>query len=94
MKKVIVILVTTLGLCLGQPADAGIGFGIPLPVPFLVWTPSRHCSQEYHGNSKDESPTTAIPKSTTRQTRSAVTHTRSAGTAGAATGLSGLVTQK
>ena len=42
MKKILVALVAVLGFCVVPPAHAGIGFGIPLPFPFLVWTPSRH----------------------------------------------------
>ena len=51
MKKILVVLVAVLGFCVGQPAHAGIGFGIPLPFPFLVWTPSGHSGQGYHGSS-------------------------------------------
>jgi hypothetical protein len=42
MKKILVALVAVLGFCVVPPAHAGIRFGIPLPFPFLVWTPSRH----------------------------------------------------
>jgi hypothetical protein len=49
MKKILMALAMILGFCVGQPAHAGIGFGIPLPFPFLVWTPSSHCGQGYHG---------------------------------------------
>jgi hypothetical protein len=49
MKKILVALVAVFGFCVGQPAHAGIGFGIPLPFPFLVWTPSGHCGQGSHG---------------------------------------------
>jgi hypothetical protein len=42
MKKFLVALAIVLGFCVGEPAHAGIGFGIPLPFPFLVWTPSGH----------------------------------------------------
>jgi hypothetical protein len=38
MKKNLVAVVAVLGFCIGQPAQGGIGFGIPLPFPFLVWT--------------------------------------------------------
>lgn len=48
MKKILVALAMILEFCVGQPARAGIGFGIPLPFPFLVWTPSSHCGQGYH----------------------------------------------
>jgi hypothetical protein len=48
MKKILVALVAVLGLCVGEPVHAGIGFGIPLPFPFLVWTPRGHCGQGRH----------------------------------------------
>jgi hypothetical protein len=51
MKKTLVTLAAVLGLFAGQPAYAGIGFGIPLPFPFLVWTPSGHSSPGHHGGS-------------------------------------------
>jgi hypothetical protein len=50
MKKILVALVIVLGFCVGEPAHAGIRFGIPLPVPFLVWTPSSHCGRGHHGS--------------------------------------------
>jgi hypothetical protein len=50
MKKILVALVAVLGFCVVSPAHAGIGFGIPLPFPFLVWTPSSHCGQGHHGS--------------------------------------------
>jgi hypothetical protein len=45
MKKILVFLAVILAFCVNQPLYAGIGFGIPLPFPFLVWTPSDHCSK-------------------------------------------------
>jgi hypothetical protein len=48
MKKILSLAVI-LGFCVNQPAYAGIGFGIPLPFPFLVWTPSDHCGKGNHG---------------------------------------------
>jgi hypothetical protein len=45
MKKLLAILMATLAFFAGPPAQAGIGFGIPLPFPFLVWTPSGHYDQ-------------------------------------------------
>jgi hypothetical protein len=50
MKKILVALVAVLGFSVVPPAHAGIGFGIPLPFPFLVWTPSSHCDQGHHGS--------------------------------------------
>ena len=50
MKKFLVALAIVLGFCVGEPVHAGIGFGIPLPFPFLVWTPSSHCGQGHHGS--------------------------------------------
>jgi hypothetical protein len=50
MKKSLVALVAVLGFCVGEPVHAGIGFGIPLPFPFLVWTPRGHCGQGRHGS--------------------------------------------
>ena len=50
MKKILMALTIVLGFCVGEPAKAGIGFGIPLPFPFLVWTPSNHCDQGHHGS--------------------------------------------
>jgi hypothetical protein len=50
MKQILVALTIILGFCVGEPANAGIGFGIPLPFPFLVWTPSSHCGQGHHGS--------------------------------------------
>ena len=50
MKKILVALAMVLGFCVGEPARAEIGFGIPLPFPFLVWTPSSHCGQGHHGS--------------------------------------------
>jgi hypothetical protein len=50
MKKFLVALAIVLGFCVDEPAHAGIGFGIPLPFPFLVWTPSSHCGQGHHGS--------------------------------------------
>jgi hypothetical protein len=77
MKKILVAL-AALAFCGGQPAQAGIGFGIPLPFPFLVWTPSSHCGQGScvpRGHER-----TAVPKS-------AQTHSRTPSTAKAITGL-------
>jgi hypothetical protein len=67
MKKILVALTTVLAFCVGQPASAGIGFGIPLPIPFLVWTPSNHCGQGSGGSCRPRSQgqTTAVPKSIT-----------------------------
>jgi hypothetical protein len=48
MKKILVLLAVILGSCVNQPLYAGIGFGIPLPFPFLVWTPSDHCGKGNH----------------------------------------------
>jgi hypothetical protein len=50
MKKILMALTIILGFCVGEPAKAGIGFGIPLPFPFLVWTPSNHCGKGHHGS--------------------------------------------
>jgi hypothetical protein len=50
MRKILVAFAVVLAFCSGQPAKAGVGFGIPLPFPFLVWTPSRHCGQKSHGS--------------------------------------------
>jgi hypothetical protein len=50
VKKILVALAVVLGFCVGEPVDAGISFGIPLPFPFLVWTPSGHCGQGNHGS--------------------------------------------
>jgi hypothetical protein len=77
MKKMLVAL-AALAFCGGQPAQAGIGFGIPLPFPFLVWTPSSHCGQGScvpRGHER-----TAVPKS-------AQTHSRTPSTAKANIGL-------
>jgi hypothetical protein len=49
-EKILLALAAALGLCVGQPAHAGVGFGIPLPFPFLVWTPSGHCGHGNHGS--------------------------------------------
>src|ERR1700674_448166 len=78
MKKILVALVAVFGFCVGQPAHAGIGFGIPLPFPFLVWTPSSHCGQGScvpRGHER-----TAVPKS-------AQSHSRTPSTAKANIGL-------
>jgi hypothetical protein len=50
MKKILVALAVVVGFCVTQPAYAGIGFGIPLPFPFLVWTPSDRGGKGNHGN--------------------------------------------
>ena len=65
MKKVLLALAAVLGFSVAQPAHAGIGFGIPLPFPFLVWTSSSHCGQGYHGNCspRNQGATTETPKS-------------------------------
>src|ERR1700722_19260913 len=49
MKKILMSVAIVLGFCVGQPVYAGIGFGIPLPFPFLVWTPSGHCDKGNQG---------------------------------------------
>jgi hypothetical protein len=54
MRKVLAALAVVLMFCNGQPAKAGIGFGIPLPFPFLVWTPSGHCGQGSHGGCRPQ----------------------------------------
>jgi hypothetical protein len=78
MKKILVAL-AALAFYGGQSAQAGIGFGIPLPFPFLVWTPASHCGQ---GSCVPRGPErTAVPKS-------AQTHSRTPSTAKANTGLS------
>jgi hypothetical protein len=86
MKKIFMALAAVLALGIGQPAHAGVGFGIPLPFPFLVWTPSGHCGQGYHGSCvpKGQDRTTTIPKSPTVNLRAATEHTRPASTAKAA----------
>jgi hypothetical protein len=70
MRKILVPLVAVLGFCVVPSAHAGIGFGIPLPFPFLVWTPSSQRSKGSCGP-RDQDRTTAIPKS-------AITHMRAA----------------
>jgi hypothetical protein len=50
MKKTLLTLVAVLGFCVGQSAQAQVSFGIPLPFPFLVWTPSGYSGQGYYGN--------------------------------------------
>ena len=50
MKKILVALVAVLGFWVVPSAHAGIGFGIPLPFPFLVWTHSGHCGQGHRGS--------------------------------------------
>jgi hypothetical protein len=67
MKKIVVALAAFMWFCVGQPAHAGVGFGIPLPFPFLVWTPAGHCSQGYHGSCspRGQDRTAAIPKAAT-----------------------------
>jgi hypothetical protein len=86
MKKNLVALVTVLGFCVGQPAHGGIGFGIPLPFPFLVWTPSGHCGQGSHGSCRPtgQDRTSAIPAP------GIIAHIRAASAAKAAIGLSGV----
>jgi hypothetical protein len=71
MRKVLMALTVVLALCYGQPAKAGIGFGIPLPFPFLVWTPSGHCGQGSHGSCRprDQDHPGAIPKAATTHAR-------------------------
>jgi hypothetical protein len=70
MKKVLVALTVVLGFCGGQPAKAGVGFGIPLPFPFLVWTPSGHCGQGSHGSCpQGQDHPGAIPKAATSHAR-------------------------
>jgi hypothetical protein len=75
MKKILVALTAVLGFCVAQPAHAGVGFGVPLPFPFLVWTPSGHCGQGHHGSCspKSQGRTTANPKSATTRIRAQVT---------------------
>jgi hypothetical protein len=91
MKKNLVALMAVLGFCVGQPAHGGIGFGIPLPFPFLVWTPSGHCGQGPHGScgptGRDR--TSAIPAPGMAHIQ-ATTQTRPASAAKAAIGLSGV----
>ena len=79
MKKTLLTLVAVLGFCVGQSAQAQVTFGIPLPFPFLVWTPSDHggqgsCSPRGHECTK------ALSKS-------AETHVRTPSTAKAGIGV-------
>ena len=78
MKKILVFLATVWLFCTGQPAQAGVRFGIPLPFPFLVWTPSSHCGQGNHGSCapQGQDRTTAIPKSAVTHPRAATVRTR------------------
>jgi hypothetical protein len=73
MNKIMVALATVFGLCVGQPAQAGIGFGIPLPIPFLVWTPSDHCGQGRHGSCAPKGHDHTTTASTSPSRRSANT---------------------
>jgi hypothetical protein len=67
MRKVLMALTVVLALCYGQPAKAGIGFGIPLPFPFLVWTPSGHCGRgSCHSQDQDHP---GAPKAATTHAR-------------------------
>jgi hypothetical protein len=79
MKKILVALTAALAFCGGQPAQAGVGFGIPLPFPFLVWTPSGHCG-EGSCSPRGHECTKALPKS-------AETHVRTPSTAKASIGV-------
>jgi hypothetical protein len=49
VKKILVVLAVVFLGVLQLPVQAGVRFGIPLPFPFLVWTPSHHCGQGHHG---------------------------------------------
>ncbi len=71
MRKVLAALTVVLAFCSGQPAKAGVGFGIPLPFPFLVWTPSSHCGQGSHGSCRPQNQdhSGAIPKAATTHAR-------------------------
>jgi hypothetical protein len=83
MKKIHLPLAAALLLCAGLPAQAGVRFGIPLPFPFLVWTPSSHCGQGNHGHcgQRRQDSTTAVPKPATTPTRATAAHTRPDGAA-------------
>jgi hypothetical protein len=72
MKNILLALAVVLGLCVGQPANAGIGFGIPLPFPFLVWTPSGHCEKGSHGGcgARSQEHPAASPKAADTHPRS------------------------
>jgi hypothetical protein len=50
MNKIFVVLVAVFGLCFGRSAQAQVSFGIPLPFPFVFWTPSGYSQQGYYGN--------------------------------------------
>src|ERR1700726_3851685 len=79
MKKTLLTLLAALGLCVGQSAQAQVSFGIPLPFPFLVWTPSGYSGQRYYGNCGQgaiQDRTTIIPMSATTDIRGATTPTR------------------
>jgi hypothetical protein len=86
MKKIHLPLAAALLFCAALPAQAGVRFGIPLPFPFLVWTPSSHCGQGNHGRCgpRGQDSTTAAPKAATNPTRATAAHARPEGAAKAA----------